>query len=299
MTRLLDIWLEQKSFFQTKTIEQLISIAGDGRLRDGNETSIQLQEVLSNLPGDRIEAYIDHCLSHAFQHSGLALQDLVNEVGRRLGFTVEPGYYRGGKSRIGFDGIWRADDGFAFIIEVKTTDAYQLNLDTIATYREKLIKEGRVGQNKSSNLIVVGRKDTGGLEAQTRGSRHAWDTRIVSVAALLKLMRIKENLSASSTVNQIQEILKPLEYTRVDRLVDVIFETSEDLQTELKTEHQEASVFAGSGNGPGKRNQSHPANYHQECVERISAFLKVPMIKQGRCTYSSAWLGPRKIVHCE
>jgi len=34
-------------------------------------------------------------------------------------------------------------------------------------------------------LIVVGRQDTGELEAQIRGSRHAWDIRLISAEALL------------------------------------------------------------------------------------------------------------------
>jgi len=283
MTTLLEIWIGQKEFFEAKSIGQVISIAGDGNLRDGNETSSQLRELLANMPANDIARYINQCLSLSFEQSGLILQDLINEVGRRLGFSIEPGYYRGGGSKIGFDGIWRAKDEYSFVIEVKTTDAYQLNLDTQAQYRHRLIEEQRIKENKSSILIVVGRRDTGGLEAQTRGSRHAWDVRIISVDALLKLMRIKENLSDTGTVSQIQEILKPLEYTRVDRLIDIIFTTSEDLQSDetdgdLETEEGESTARA----------QSAPVKYHEECVNRISAHLAVPLIKQGRCTYTNA-----------
>ena len=174
MTSLLDLWIGQKEFLETKSIEQVITITGDGNLRDGNETSEQIRELIANLPALTIERYISECLNNPFPHSGLVLQDLVNEVGRRLGFSIEPGYYRGGGSKIGFDGIWRAKDGYSFVVEVKTTDAYQVNLDTQAQYRQRLIDEGRISEKNSSILIVVGRKDTGGLEAQTRGSRHAW-----------------------------------------------------------------------------------------------------------------------------
>jgi hypothetical protein len=283
MTSIIDIWIKQKEFFEAKSIEQVISISGDGNLRDGNEASRQFRELLANLPSTDIARYIDECLSHSFQQSGLALQDLVNEIGRRLGFSIEPGFYRGGGSKIGFDGIWRAKDGYSFVIEVKTTDAYQLNLDTQAQYRQRLIDEQRIDENTSSILLVVGRKDTGGLEAQTRGSRHAWDVRIISVDALLKLMRVKENLSDAATVSKIQEILKPLEYTRVDRLIDIIFTTSEDLQAD----EADGELYADDS-GDIARTQSTPMKYHEECVNRISAHLKVPLIKQGRCTYTNA-----------
>lgn len=283
MTTLLDIWIGQKEFFEAKSIEQVITIAGDGSLRDGNETSTQLRELLSSIPATSIERYIDECLSHPFSQSGLVLQDLVNEVGRRLGFSIEPGYYRGGASKIGFDGIWRAKDGYAFVIEVKTTDAYQLNLDTQAKYRQRLIEEERIAEENSSVLVVVGRRDTGGLEAQTRGSRHAWDIRLISVDALLKLMRIKENLTDAGTVSQIQEILKPLEYTRVDRLIDIIFTTSEDLQSEDIEDDVEAEEI-----GETTRTKPKPVRYHEACVARISKHLALPLVKQGRCTYTNA-----------
>ena len=283
MTTLLDIWIGQKEFFEAKSIEQVISISGDGKLRDGNDTSKQFRELLANIPATNIVRYIKECLVNSFNQNGLVLQDLVNEVGHRLGFSIEPGYYRGGHSKIGFDGIWRAKDGYSFVIEVKMTDTYQLNLDTQARYRQKLIDENRIKEKKSSILIIVGREDTGGLEAQTRGSRHAYDVRIISVEALLNLMRVKENLSEAKTVSQIQEILKPLEYTRVDSLIDIIFTTSEDLQADEGDEDLETDE-----SGETARTQSTPVKYHEECVIRISKNLEVPLIKQGRCTYVNA-----------
>ena len=49
----------------------------------------------------------------------------------------------------------------------------------------------------SSILIVVGRDDTGELEAQVRGSRHAWDIRLISADALVKLVNLKETVEGS------------------------------------------------------------------------------------------------------
>lgn len=281
MTTVLDIWKDRMDFIDAKSIEQLLIISGDGKLLDGSEASNQLREFFANIPAKNLERYIDECLSGSFPNSGLVLQDLINEVGRRLGFSIEPGYYRGGGAKIGFDGIWEAKDGYAFIIEVKTTDAYQINLDTQAGYRQKLIEENRIKEDQSSILVVVGRKDTGGLEAQTRGSRHAWDVRIISAGALVKLMRVKENLSDIGTVSQIQEILKPLEYTRVDRLIDIIFTTSEDLQSD-------EIDFTEDGSNQEPKAQAAPVKYHEECINLISSQLRIPLIKQGRCTYTNA-----------
>jgi hypothetical protein len=80
MTTLLDVWLNQRDFFDSKSIEQIISMSGDGKLRDGNETGHQLRDLLANIPANNIERYIDECLDKSFTQSGLVLQDLVNEL---------------------------------------------------------------------------------------------------------------------------------------------------------------------------------------------------------------------------
>ena len=79
-------------------------------------------------------------------------------------------------------------------------------------------------------LLVVGRQDTGDLEAQIRGSRYAWDIRIVSVDALLRLMKIKEEVEDPLIVQRIHSILIPREFTRLDEIADVLFSAAEDIK---------------------------------------------------------------------
>lgn len=105
---------------------------------------------------DKIAQYVDHCLSVPFAKSGMALQDLVNELGRRLDYMVTNGRYQGVQGQIGFDGLWLSPEAHTLIVEVKTTDAYRLSLDTLAKYRAKLAEVGKLS-NESSILIVVGR----------------------------------------------------------------------------------------------------------------------------------------------
>ena len=165
---LIDLWKADKSSILKMTIEQIASIAGDGRLVDHSECQQELREYLSEAATNSLAAYANYCLENAFTKSGQVLQDVVNELGRRLEYTVENGRYQGIRNAIGFDGIWKDDEGRVLVIEVKTTDAYRLPLDTVANYRSALIKGGRISE-LSSVLIVVGRTDTGELEAQVRG----------------------------------------------------------------------------------------------------------------------------------
>ncbi|HEX3496231.1 MAG TPA: hypothetical protein VHT02_03495, partial [Methylocella sp.] len=82
----------------------------------------------------------------------------------------------------------------------------------------------------TSVLIVVGRDDTGELEAQVRGSRHAWDIRLISADALRKLVQLKESSDGLETGRKIRSLLAPMEYTRLDAMIDVMFTTATDVE---------------------------------------------------------------------
>jgi hypothetical protein len=189
---LIDLWKSSQEQLRQKHVQQIIAFAGDGKLLDGREASKEFRSFLDQVPSSLLTRYADECLSDSFAGSGYALQDIVNQVGRRLGFTVTDGRYRGSPARIGFDGLWHFPNDHAVVIEVKTTDAYRIKLNTVIGYHRALIKNETVSEDGSSVLIVVGRQDTGDLEAQIRGSRHAWDVRLISVNGLLRLMALKE-----------------------------------------------------------------------------------------------------------
>ena len=220
--------------------------------------------------------YATQCLQESFKDSGLALQDLINQVGVRLGFDVTYGRYR---SR--FDGLWRFPDGHAVVLEVKTTDAYRIDLDRIAGYRRALIAEQEIDEKLSSVLIVVGRKDTGDLEAQIRGSRHAWDVRLISADALISLMTLKESMDDLQTIRQIYGILVPREFTRLDEIVEILFSAAEEVKQEEFAEAEEED----DDETEVKRV---PKAFHAPCVARIEQHLDTTMVKRVRTGYSSA-----------
>ena len=281
-----DLWLNNRVTLEGKTLEQLLTFAGDGILRNSNSTSIELREFLNEVPLIKLESYINECLSSSFINAPFALQDMVNELGLRLGYRVEHGLYRGNRNQIGFDGFWQSIDN-DIIIEVKTTDAYVIKLDTIANYRNSLIDEHRTGLNRSSVLIVVGRNDTGELEAQIRGSRHAWDMRLISVESLIKLIRIKEELlDNENTFRSISRVLQPMEFTRLDYLVDTLFITGKEVQD---AESAESNLLINTeslqNNINNENNRSTPVNFHIECVRKINEYLSVDLTRKTKTFY--------------
>ena len=81
---LLDLWNKSPDQVKGKQIQQLIAFAGAGKLVDDSACSQELRSFLGRVPSEYLGAYAGQCLSHSFTDSGLALQDVVNEVGSRL-----------------------------------------------------------------------------------------------------------------------------------------------------------------------------------------------------------------------
>lgn len=285
MSSISDLWIKSKATFETKTLIQILSFTGDGKLKDGNSTSKEFRELLDQVPSRFIKQFAENCLIEKFDDGGFALQDIINQIGIRLGFKATYGLYRGKQINIGYDGIWTSKEGHSIIVEVKTSDAYRINLDTIALYRTKLIEQNQVNKDNSSILIVVGRQDTGDLEAQIRGSKHAWDIRLISTDSLINLLDLKERLNDTKTIQQINELLKPKEYTRIDKLIDLIFITSKDIQLEESDQQDEEIIETKKTkiNDP----KFIPVNFHEDCLLKIQKKLNVNFIKQTRIAYST------------
>lgn len=209
-------------------IEQVVALAGSGHLLDQSECSLELREYLQLATVEKLGEYAERCLEEPFTNSGKVLQDVVNELGRRLEYDVTNGRYQGVAGGIGYDGLWLSPEGHSIVVEVKTTDAYRISLDTIMKYRRALQSQSAIGEG-ASVLIVVGRHDTGELEAQVRGSRHAWEIRLLSVDALLKLANLKQDTDDPETAEKIRALLVPREYTRLDGIIEVMFSTARDV----------------------------------------------------------------------
>lgn len=282
---LLDLWNSTPDQLRDKQVHQLIAFAGNGKLLDDSLCCNEFRTFLASVPSKHLQSYAEQCLAESFDGSGFALQDIVNEVGARLGATVSPGRYRGTTKHTGQDGLWRFPTGRSIVIEVKTTDAYSINLNTIAGYRKALIANGELAEETSSMLFVVGRQETDNLEAQIRGSKYAWNIRVISVDALLRLMFIKEELEDPVLLQRIHAVLVPHEFTRLDAIAELLFSAAKEIkqeETEAETD-AEAAEETGKAIGP----KLTPVAFHEECIARLQKKLGIALVKRTRSGYSS------------
>jgi hypothetical protein len=286
---LIAFWNSSREQVLGLSLEQIVKNSGDGRLRDGAESSKELRQFLSEIPTEKLGDYTEQCLAEGFDKSGFALQDIVNEIGGRLGFRVEPGLYHGRRDRIGFDGIWRHAGEPEIVVEVKTTDYYSVNLDKLNSYRERLAAAGNISR-KASFLVVVGRDDTNSLEAQIRGSRYAWDMRLVSVDALVRSVLINEKSDSVDTANKIRQILRPIEYTRVDRIIELVFTTAEEVESSQEIQSPPSDVIEVEGQTLATRGtlqidrtpQFMLDAHRQLAVDGFAQLKHIRLLKRGR-----------------
>lgn len=302
---IVDVYKNNKEQFQDKKVNQIIAICGNGILSDGGTASLEFRDFLPSLALEKLIEYLNQCLEDSFKDSGFVLQDIINEVGRRIGYKVENGRYRGVRNENGFDGLWESPDGKKIIIEVKTTDAYRIDLNRVGHYRKKLATDGGFNSDDLSILIVVGRIDTGDLEAQVRGSKFAWDIRIISADALVKMAKVKSELEDPSVIRKIHGILVPKETTKLDEVVDLIFATTEDSKlVDLDEDEDDEDDFEGetekfekpsseySGNRVSKKEKKFtPLNFNEKCKDKLSSKLGVEFIQDSRGKYYSATEG--------
>lgn len=307
---LLDIWRAVPAQVASFGIGQVVNMAGNGILLDGSDCSTELRGYLAEITDGKLIEYALGCLDAKFEARGLALQDIVNEMGRRLGFRAENGRYRGAPGEIGFDGLWKSPENDAVVVEVKTSDTYSINLDTIAAYRAELVAKSRIGP-QSSMLVVVGSADTGSLEAQVRGSRHAWDMRLISVAALGDLVRLNAAARSQQTTKRIRTLLTPREFTRLDGLTELLLLTAEET-ADAREQQLVGADETVEGNAPQEVSPSIAASVHvaaatagetrtiqvtdpaiiaakrSSIVAAVEVRSNIRLVKQSRATYASA-----------
>ena len=112
----------------------------------------------------------------------------------------------------------------------------------------------------------------------------------------MKLVILKENLNDEKTIKQISEILRPLEFTRLDKLIEIVFDTTQDIQLESSDDSQ--SYFADEPNSENTEAKeilekkefnisSKRANFHELCIQKIESHLNINIIKKNRTSYQA------------
>lgn len=93
------------------TLELLVDIAGE--YSDGLVSSERFRAILQDeqTTSAEVEQFLHEALNGSKPYHNRALQDIVNNLGQRLGFAIEYGSYQGTTTNIGNDGLWISNAG--------------------------------------------------------------------------------------------------------------------------------------------------------------------------------------------
>ena len=170
-----------------------------------------------------VRAYIETALEQVGDQYNKALQDLINHLGQLLGFEVTFGRYKGVRGQVGYDGLWKSSiNGWSIVVEVKTTDVYNVRTATLLGYINALVSENLLkNPDLTLGLYVYGRFDshTNQMENAIIVENRRERLRVVSVPALIDLLELvqKYGLDHETVLN----LLLPFP-VRIDPIVNLI-----------------------------------------------------------------------------
>ncbi len=234
-----------------ETLNEILNVIGKLDDTEGNDTPRErfrkfLRQKVCEV--NQLQEYVEECLRNSGDQYNRALQDLVNHLGRFLGFEVTFGRYQGIRGKIGFDGYWKSPTGFHIVVEVKTTDVYTIKAATLVGYVDELISEKSITSwDNALGLYVVGRPDSElrQLENAIIGEKRTNQLRIISTTSLLALIELMNKYKIVH--EEILALLRP-SGPKIDPIVDLmarlvaerISEKLPELEKELL--YQEQSV---------------------------------------------------------
>jgi len=189
-----------------------------GELKDGEDNQRKFRDFISQEKWKLtdFQRWLDEAVQKKLSKE---FQDIVTLLGKRLGFSVEFGYYSQVPGKTPYDGLWE-NDKLRIVIETKLGTWIRYDINQLGEYLDRVSSE-RGGNQITYGMYVVGQtEDLGPLSDQVRGNRYVNRIRIISHAALLKLVEICERTHLKN--EQVSRILIPFDAVNVGELVELI-----------------------------------------------------------------------------
>lgn len=169
------------------------------------------------------------------------------------------------------------------LVETKTSSSHRIELRKLADGRRRFVARQSIEDEACSTLIVIAEEDTEELEAQVRGSRSAWEVRLLGVESLYKLLSIRESQDDETIERRIQNMLVPQEFTRLDKIIDLVFATAEDVQDDDSESHR----ISAPDSGEEGAEREGAASFHAQILPELEKRLETPLVKRSRVLWAA------------
>lgn len=220
----------------------------------------------------QLRDHIEECLRMSGDQYNKALQDLVNFMGRFLGFDVTFGRYRGVPGEVGFDGHWKSPSGFHVVVEVKTSDTYTIKTSTLVGYVDQLISARQIPDWHSTlGIYVIGRPDpeVKQLENAIIAEKRTHQLRTSSIGSLLSLAELMTEYDM--THEDALMVLRP-SGPAADPLIGLMSRLVAEEQIESIEEPERKILESRGAEEPAfwiTPVKDHEGETAQECIEKL------------------------------
>jgi len=177
-----------------------------------------IAEMAKEFDLEKLSSWVKICVKNAAQDKthryAFLLQEFVNIIGQRLGFSVVSGEW----NKEGPDGIWERE-GKVIVVETKATSFY-LNFEKIMKY---------ISSRKALSALAASSEFSKDKVAAVKGE-YAGKIRLVTIDGLLKLAELREKDVVSP--DSVFALLVPQETVQLDGLIGLIhgiFETKSEM----------------------------------------------------------------------
>lgn len=117
---------------------------------------------------------------------------------------------------------------------------------------------------------------------------------------LIKLVQIKDKSDDPSTLNQIRQLLQPFEYTKIDKIIDVIFTTAVNVESQQEIEQEAPTSPGGERDGQtgGKQDRTDPELLNAKREQAVDAFATLKGKELVRRSKTLFWSPDKELRVC-
>ena len=196
----------------TVSLDWLLGLTGG--LIDDSPASVRFRENIEspNIKLAEIETWISQALVQPLEPQRLvALQDLANSIGKRLGFSVTYGRYDKQPSDwLQFDGLWRIDTDLFATIDVYSSRLEAIDFKSLEQAAEKLKKSNNLLSKCSLlHIFVICNDYDNDVNDEIRKSRLHSKIRLLPMSTFLEILKM--NLENVISQSQLPLVFRPFD----------------------------------------------------------------------------------------
>ena len=204
----------------TVSLDWLLGLTGE--LADESPASIRFRENIEspNIKLGEVETWVTQSLVQPLEPQRLlALQDLANSIGKRLGFGVTYGRYKKvPEDWLQFDGLWRIENDLFATIDVYSVRLEGIDFKALAEASKRLSSSNKLlAKSELLHIFVLCEDYSPELEKEIRHSELFGRIRLLPITTLFEILKMYADNVVSAS--QLPFLFRPYDNIGVHNVI--------------------------------------------------------------------------------